>query len=70
MELENLGQPTILLGTSEFEAKARAELRNWGFPDRHFLSVPHGYQELDAQHFAEILEQLVQDIAALLAGRP
>ncbi len=61
-----MGQPTILLGTSEYEAKARAELRTWGFPDSHFLSVPHDYQELAEEHFAEIVQHLVREIAALL----
>jgi hypothetical protein len=53
-----------------FEAKARTELHNWGLPDRHFLSVPHNYQDLDGRHFGEILEQLVQEIAALVKGQP
>lgn len=68
MELENRGQPTILLGTSEFEAKTRTELRTWGLPDTHALFVPHGYQDLAEAHFAEILHHLVQEIVTLVGG--
>ena len=66
MALETLGQPTILLGTGEFTAKARAELRTWGLPDRRYLGVPHGYQQLADEPFTVLLRDLAQAIADLV----
>lgn len=66
MALETLGQPTILIGTTEFDAKSRAELQTWGLPDTHFICVPHGYQYLDARHFTEVVDQVVQQIVSLV----
>jgi hypothetical protein len=67
--LEGLGQATILLGTSEFDRKTRQELQTMGFPDDHYFCIPHTYIHLAEAHFNELLDQLVQDIAALV-GTP
>ncbi|ETW94347.1 MAG: hypothetical protein ETSY1_35240 [Candidatus Entotheonella factor] len=64
--LEGLGQATILLGTSEFDQKTRQELQTMGFPADHYFCVPHNYAQLADEHFNELLDQLVQDIAALV----
>jgi hypothetical protein len=64
--LEEAGQPTILLGTSEFTAKAQAELQTWGLPHCRYLEVPHGYQQLDEVPFHALLAGLVSQIAALV----
>jgi hypothetical protein len=64
--LENLGQPTILLGTSTFDDKARAELRAWGFADQRYLSVPHNYIDLPRAHFNEVVHNLAQEITSLV----
>ena len=66
--LEGLGQATILLGTSEFDHKTRQELQTMGFPADHYLCVPHNYQYLENAHFNELLDQLAQDIAALVGA--
>ena len=66
MALEESGQPTILLGTSEFTTKAQAELQTWGLPHRRYLEVPHGYQQLDDAPFHALLAGLVYQIAALV----
>ena len=67
--LEGLGQATILLGTSEFDRKTRQELQTLGFPEDHYLCVPHTYMHLADEHFNELLNQLVADIATLV-GTP
>lgn len=67
--LEHLGQATILLGTSEFDQKVRQELQTMGFPEDHYLCVPHDYIHLADEHFNELLDQLVQHIAELV-GTP
>ena len=64
--LEALGQATILLGTSEFDRKARQELQTMGFPADHYFCIPHNYQFLEEAHFNELLDQLAQDIATLV----
>lgn len=64
--LEGLGQATILLGTSEFDQKTRQELQTMGFAEDHYFCIPHDYIHLADEHFNELLEQLAQDIAALV----
>jgi hypothetical protein len=66
--LEESGRPTILLGTSEFTAKAQAELQTWGLPPRRYLEVPHGYQQLDNASFNALVAELVRQITALVGG--
>jgi hypothetical protein len=56
----------VLIGTSTFTAKARAELRTWGLPDERYLEVPHGYQELDAARFTALVSRVAQDIAGMI----
>ena len=64
--LEGLGQATILLGTDEFDRKTRQELQTLGFPEDHYFFIPHNYSRLADEHFNELLDQLVQDIATLV----
>jgi hypothetical protein len=64
--LEELYQPTILLGTTTFTAKVRAELQVWGLPDRRYLEVPHGYQQLEDERFAVALSEVIEGIRHLL----
>jgi hypothetical protein len=64
--LEELHRPTILLGTTTFSAKVRAELQAWGLPDRRYLEVPYGYQQLADERFAAVLSEVVVGICHLL----
>jgi hypothetical protein len=66
--LEELHQPTILLGTTTFTAKARAELQAWGLPDQRYLEVPHGYQDLEEERFAAVLSEVVEGMRHLLGN--
>lgn len=66
MTLEELGRPTVLLGTSAFTDKARAELRTWGLPDTRYLDVPHRYGQLDEAAFTTLVEALGQQVVRLL----
>jgi hypothetical protein len=60
--------PTILLGTSEFAAKARAELHTAGLPDSRFMSVPQGYQRLADEAFTSLVDDVVQRIVSWLGS--
>jgi hypothetical protein len=66
--LEALGQPTLLIGTSVFTAKARDELQTWGLSDSRYLEVPHGYTDFDDAAFAVVLASLARCIAALIGS--
>ena len=63
-----MGRPTILLGTSEFAPKARAELRARGLPDSRFVSVPQGYERLAANAFTALVDGVVQRLVSLLGS--
>ncbi len=63
-----MGRPTILLGTSEFDAKARAELQAGGLPDSRFVSVPQGYERLAEAAFTALVNSVVQRIVSLLGS--
>ena len=63
-----MGRPTILLGTAEFAAKARAELQTGGLPDSRFMSVPQGYERLAEAAFTTLVDGVVQHIVSLLGS--
>jgi hypothetical protein len=63
-----MGRPTILLGTSEFATKARAELHTGGVPDSRFVSVPQGYERLAEGTFAALVDDVVRRIVSLLGS--
>jgi len=63
-------RPTILLGTSEFAAKARAELRTGGLPDSRFVGVPPGYERLAADAFTALVDGVVQRRRGQWGWRP
>jgi len=63
-----MGRPTILLGTSEFAAKARAELQTGGVSDSRFVSVPQGYERLAEGAFAALVDDVVRRIVSLLGS--
>jgi hypothetical protein len=69
VELEALHQPTILLGTTTFTAKARTELQVWGLSAQRYLEVPHAYQQLEEEGFAAVLGDVVQAIGCLVGER-
>jgi hypothetical protein len=64
--LEEQRQPTVLLGTTTFTAKARAELQAWGLSPERYLEVPHGYQQLADECFAAMLAEVVHRIGCLV----
>jgi hypothetical protein len=64
--LEERRQPTILLGTTTFTAKARTELQTWGLSPSRYLEVPHNYQRLADESFAAVLADVVQRIGRLV----
>jgi hypothetical protein len=66
--LEERCQPTILLGTTTFTAKARAELQVWGLSAERYLEVPHDYQQLADENFAAVLADVIQRLGRLVGG--
>ena len=66
--LEALGQATILLGITEFDHKARQELQTMGFPADHYFCLPNDFEHLADEHFNELVDQLIQDIATLVGS--
>ena len=63
-----MGCPTVLLGTSEFATKARAELHTGGLPDSRFVSVPHGCERLAEDAFTVLVDSVVRQIVCLLGS--
>jgi hypothetical protein len=65
-----MGRPTILLGTSEFAAKAGAELQAGGLPESRFVCVPQGAARLPEEAFTALVHDVMQRIVSLLGSAP